>query len=123
MAQAGQRWIHRTDHKFDTAPFERQHLRVAKGLRDYWVTRVKIAKSHCGKRIPETESNLCNVVGQARRLPISSLNSWRYGQSSHFCTIAARTGFSRMYSHLSCSDSFLRSSSAKRPTCHRPAAA
>src|SRR5262245_31821690 len=67
MAQTSERRVHRADHELDPSSLKRQHFCVAKCLRDYWVARIQITNSHCGKRIPETESTLCNVVGQALR--------------------------------------------------------
>src|SRR6266404_6039476 len=54
MSQTGKRRIHRADFKFETEALQRQHLSIAKRLRNNWVARIKIAKFHCGKRIPET---------------------------------------------------------------------
>ncbi len=46
MAQTGKRRVNRADHKLHAALFQRQHLRIAKRLRDYWVSGVKVTKPH-----------------------------------------------------------------------------
>jgi hypothetical protein len=46
VAQAGERRINRADHKLDPAPFESEHFRIAKRLRDYRVTRIEITEPH-----------------------------------------------------------------------------
>jgi hypothetical protein len=46
VAQAGERRINRADHKLDTAPFESEHFRIAKRLRDYRVTGIKVTQAH-----------------------------------------------------------------------------
>src|SRR5215469_5403471 len=46
MAQTAERRIHGTDHEFDVQSLKRQHLRVAKRLRDYWVARIQITETH-----------------------------------------------------------------------------
>ena len=59
VAQARKRGVHRADLEFETEPFQRQHLRVAKRLRKHWIPGVKIAETHrlrlriadCGSRI------------------------------------------------------------------------
>jgi hypothetical protein len=46
VPQARERGIHRTDLKLETESFQRQHLRIAKGLRKHWIPGVKIAETH-----------------------------------------------------------------------------
>src|ERR1043166_5402087 len=46
MAQTSEWRIHRADYELDAAPFQRQHFRVAKRLRDYGETGVKITEPH-----------------------------------------------------------------------------
>jgi len=46
VAQAGERRINRADHKLDAAPFESEHFRIAKRLRDYRVTGIQITQAH-----------------------------------------------------------------------------
>ena len=46
VTQTGERRIDRANLKFDAAPFQRQHLRIAKRLRDDGVAGVKITESH-----------------------------------------------------------------------------
>src|ERR1041385_1218801 len=46
VAQAGQRRINRPNFKRPPEPFQREHLHVAKGVRDDRVTRVEITESH-----------------------------------------------------------------------------
>ncbi len=59
MAQAGERRIHRADHQFDAAPFEREHFGVAKRLRDYRVTRIQITEPHLFCRLCLFLSPVC----------------------------------------------------------------
>src|SRR5437868_13888796 len=46
VAQTGKGWIDRADLEFQTEPFQRQHLRVAKRLRKHGIPGVKIAEPH-----------------------------------------------------------------------------
>jgi hypothetical protein len=46
MAQAGERGIDRADHKLDAAPFESEHFRIAKRLRDDRIAGIQIAQAH-----------------------------------------------------------------------------
>src|SRR5215472_14249755 len=46
MAQTAERRIHGTDHEFNVPSLQRQHLRVAKRLRDYRVARIQITETH-----------------------------------------------------------------------------
>src|SRR5438034_4087645 len=46
MAQTGKGWIDRADLKFEAAPLQRQHLRIAKCLRNDRIARVKITEPH-----------------------------------------------------------------------------
>jgi hypothetical protein len=46
VAKAGKRRIHRADLEFETEPFQRQHLGVAKRLRKYLIPGVQIAETH-----------------------------------------------------------------------------
>jgi hypothetical protein len=57
MAQAGERRIDRADHKLDPAPFESEHFRIAKRLRDYRVTGIQVAESH-SLRLPIADCRL-----------------------------------------------------------------
>src|SRR5215831_4504441 len=54
VPQTGERRMNRANPKVDTEPLQGQHLRIAKRLRNDGIARVKITKSHCGKRTPKT---------------------------------------------------------------------
>src|SRR4030095_780413 len=46
VTQTGERGINRANLKFDAEPFQGQHLRIAKRLRDNRIPGVKIAEAH-----------------------------------------------------------------------------
>src|ERR1700674_256817 len=62
MPDAGQRRMDRADRERKAPPFEREHFRVAKRLRENRVTRVEVAETHfriseTGNRIPERRTS------------------------------------------------------------------
>src|SRR2546426_5266284 len=49
MSQTGERRINRTNLEVDPKPFQRQHLSVAKRLRDHRISGEKVTESHLAR--------------------------------------------------------------------------
>lgn len=69
VTQAGKWRIDRSDRQFETKPLQREHLRIAKRLRNDGIARVKITEPHslqlriadCGLQIDvaQAETGFC----------------------------------------------------------------
>jgi hypothetical protein len=46
MTKTRQWWEHRAYFQIHAASFQRQHLGIAKGLRNHWISRVEVPKAY-----------------------------------------------------------------------------
>ena len=78
VPNAGQRRMNRTDRESEPQPFEREHLRVAKSLREDGITRIEVAEAHfrisdIGNRIPERSTDVDYLFLSEIRYPKSEI--------------------------------------------------
>lgn len=76
MAQTGEWGINRADHEFDAPLLQRQHLRVAKCLRYYWVSRIQITEPH-SLELPITDYRLLIGFGFHHRIETAQCSTRR----------------------------------------------
>src|SRR5213083_1820774 len=84
MAQTGKGWIDRADLKFEAAPLQRQHLRIAKCLRNDRIARVKITEPHRADDYAQRAKIAMTCSGRESSvfgLMISSVNFTKIGSS------------------------------------------
>ena len=51
MPYARQRGMNRSDRELEPLPLQREHLHVAKGLREHGITRIKVAQAQRVERL------------------------------------------------------------------------